>query len=392
MSDILYMAWRYLTYHKVKTGILVASVTLIVYLPVGLKVIVSQSAASLTARAEATPLIIGEKGSPLELVLNSLYFESNTPPRMKFLEANRVTESGLAIAIPLATRFHAQDQPIVGTSLDYFDFRCLRIANGRKLAMLGECVIGAQAAKTLGVGPGDFVISSPENVFDIAGVYPLKMPVTGVLAPSGTSDDLAVFVDVKTVWVIEGLAHGHQDMSRPEAAPGVLRREGNVVVANASVVQYTEITPDNVDSFHFHGDPGEFPITAVIAVPHDQKAGTLLRGRYLGDDERVQIVEPTSIMDQLLATIFTVQSYVLAAVAIVSASTLATAVLVFMLSFRLRRREIETMHRIGGAKRTVFTLMASEVVIVLVSGLVLAAALTLVTSQFGAAAIRSLIA
>jgi len=260
------------------------------------------------------------------------------------------------------------------------------------MAMLGECVVGARAARALGVCPDDFVISSPESVFDIAGVYPLKMRVAGVLAPTETPDDLAVFVDVKTAWVIEGLAHGHQDMSKPEAAPGVLRREGNVVVANASVVQYTEITPDNVDSFHFHGDPGGFPVTAVIAVPHDRKSGTLLRGRYLGDDERVQIVEPAGVMDQLLATIFTVQSYVLAAVAIVSASTLATAALVFMLSLRLRRREIETMHRIGGAKRTVFILLTSEVAIVLMSGLALATVLTLVTSRFGAAVIRSLIA
>ena len=72
MTDVLYLAWRYLVYHKIKTTVLVAAVAIIVYLPVGLNIIVSQSAKELTARAEATPLLVGAKGSPLELVLNSL--------------------------------------------------------------------------------------------------------------------------------------------------------------------------------------------------------------------------------------------------------------------------------------------------------------------------------
>ena len=75
MRDALYLAFRYLAYHKVKTAILVTSITLIVFLPVGLRVLVSQSEEQLTARAAATPLLVGAKGSPLELALNSLYFE-----------------------------------------------------------------------------------------------------------------------------------------------------------------------------------------------------------------------------------------------------------------------------------------------------------------------------
>ena len=90
MSDVLYLAWRYLAYHRVKTAVLVAAVAIIVYLPVGLNIIVSQSAKELTTRAQATPLLVGAKGSPLELVLNSLYFESDTPPAMRYAEVDRV--------------------------------------------------------------------------------------------------------------------------------------------------------------------------------------------------------------------------------------------------------------------------------------------------------------
>ncbi len=41
MNQILYLAWRYLAFHRLKTFILLTSITLILYLPVGLRVIVN---------------------------------------------------------------------------------------------------------------------------------------------------------------------------------------------------------------------------------------------------------------------------------------------------------------------------------------------------------------
>ena len=59
------------------------------------------------------------------------------------------------------------------------------------MAVLGECVLGSEVAEILGTEVGGTVISSPESVFDLAGTYPLKMEVVGVLAPSFTADDEA---------------------------------------------------------------------------------------------------------------------------------------------------------------------------------------------------------
>ena len=390
MRETLYLAWRYLAFHRVKTVILVAAITLIVFLPVGLRVIVDQSSRQLTARAEATPLVIGAKGSPTELTLNTLYFSSDVPARTTFSAASEVTATDLAAAIPMYVRFRVQGQPIVGTTLEYFEFRGLRVAHGRQLAVLGEAVLGSRAAERLGVGPGDHVISSPESVFDLAGVYPLRMPIVGVLQFSDSVDDDAVFVDVKTAWVVEGLGHGHQDLSQPEASAGVLRRQGNVVVGNASVMQYNEITPDNIDSFHFHGDLSDFPLTAVIVVPPDQRSSALLQGRYQSADLN-QIVSPSEVMDELLDTILTVEKFVIAGAVTVGLATLATAFLVFALSLRLRRRERETLFKIGGSRAAVATVMTSEIVGVLAVGVLLALLLTFLTQRYGDAIIRALI-
>jgi putative ABC transport system permease protein len=387
----LYLAWRYLAHHRLKTAILVASIALIVFLPLGLNVLVDESAQQLTARAEATPLLLGAKGSRLELALGSLYFGDETPEPISWQELERVADTALADPIPLYTRFQSGGHAIVGTSLEYFGFRGLHVAAGRLMAVLGECVVGAEAADRLGVGPGDTLVSSPESVFDLAGAYPLKMRVVGVLARSHGPDDRAIFVDVKTAWVMAGLGHGHQDLARPEASAALLSREGQRLVANASVREYNEITPENIDSFHFHGEPSGYPLTAVIPVPRDEKSRVLLMGRYESSEERVQIVRPVEVIDELLATVLTIRSYVVAAVGMVSIGTLASAALVFLLSLRLRRQEVETLRKIGASRASLATLLASEVVGVLLLAVLLAVLLTVFTHEFGSAAIRSLL-
>ena len=190
MMDSLYIAWRYVTWNRGKTLVLVTSITLIAFLPMTLQVLLNESEQQLHSCAVDTPLLLGARGSALDLVMNSLYFDDEMPQEISMQAVRQVEATGLGFPIPLYVRFQARGFPIVGTTLDYFDFRELQVAEGRMLAVLGESVIGADVAERLGVGAGDDLVSSPENLFDIAGIYPLKMKVTGVLARSHSPDDL----------------------------------------------------------------------------------------------------------------------------------------------------------------------------------------------------------
>lgn len=375
----LYMAWRYLLFHKVKTVVLIAAITLITYLPFAVHILVRASEAQMLARSQLTPLIIGQKGSALDLVLNTLYFTSKPPEEISMGEADRVDASGLAYAIPVYNRFVARDFPIVGTTVDYFSFRQLDIAAGRMLAVLGECVLGATVAATLGLAPGDTVISAPENPFDLAGVYPLKMHVVGVLNSSHTPDDRAVFVDIKTAWVIAGLGHGHTDLATTTDQQNILEQRDGTIVASAKVVQYTEITPDNIDSFHFHGDTSTFPLTAILAVPHDDKSSTLLRGRYLGETTPSQIVRPTEVIAALLQNVFKIKQVLDIIFTVVSAAMALAIVLIMTLSLRLRQPEIETMYKLGCSRLKMAELVAAELGSIVLLSLILTAGLTVAT-------------
>ncbi len=390
MISSFYIAWRYLAFNKVRSATLVACITLIAFLPMALQLLLDESQQLLQSRATSTPLLLGARGSALDLVMNSLYFDEQVPDVFTMQAAEDIMQSDLAYAIPLYVRFHARNSVIVGTTLDYFDFRGLQIAQGRMFAVLGEAVIGADVAEDYGLHPGDAIVSSPETLFDLAGVYPLKMAITGVLQRNHTSDDLAVFVDLKTAWVIEGLGHGHKDLTSTDDASVIMTRTEDSVTANAKLFQYTEVTEDNIDSFHFHGDLSAYPITAVLAVPDDVKSATLLRGRYL-ENPRYHIVRPKDVIAGLLENIFRIKSVIDSVIAIVGLATVMAIILVFALSVRLRQRELSTIFRLGCSRMTTVNLIVAEITLIVIASSIISAGLLYLVDANADTLVRQLV-
>lgn len=371
MTHALFLAVAYLRHHLLRTVILVLATAMIVVMPLMVRAVLDAAERLLATRADATPLVVGAKGSALDVLMNALYFTDDTPGALSMWANEDIWESGYAIAVPVLQRYRAQGFPVVGTTLDYFDMRGLTLDRGRSFAVLGEAVVGANVARRLGLDIGAKITSDPVNLFDLTGSYPLRMPVVGVLAASGSPDDDAVFADLKTVWVIEGLGHGHDDLvDRPEM---VLSDAGDNLAANSGLELYAEITPETAAGFHFHGDQGDYPITAVLAFPPDRRAATLLRGRYVLPELDEQIMVPGEVIDDLLSTIFKISRILDAVIVAAALAALIAIALAIFLSWQLRRAEIETIFKLGGRKSTAFRLVACELAIVLSIGIVVAA-------------------
>ena len=101
MLHSLYLAWRYILHNKIKTIIMVASITVIIYLPIGLNILVNQSEKQLMERASSTPLIVGAKGSSLDLAINTLYFEPADFDELTMLAVDKIYETEFAVPIPM---------------------------------------------------------------------------------------------------------------------------------------------------------------------------------------------------------------------------------------------------------------------------------------------------
>lgn len=314
----------------------------------------------------------------------AVYFSEDRAQPITRAAEDAVWDSGLALPIPLNAAFQTNGARIVGTSLDYFDFRGLTLAEGRQLAILGEAVLGAEVAERLGLGPGDTVVTAPENLFDLGGVYPLELQITGVLDATGTPDDEAVFTDVKTSWVIAGIGHGHDDVVTADA-------EGNIT-ANAAITEFQRITPENIDSFHFHGDAADYPLSAVIVAPYDTRSGTILRGRYLDPENPVQITDPSKVIAGLVDRIFRIAALLDAVTVNIGIAALGAIGLSLFLAWSLRAPEMMTARRLGAGRFTILRLACAEIVILLGCAAVLAAAIVFAVNENGTALVAWLLA
>jgi putative ABC transport system permease protein len=382
MKQSFYLAIKYLLYHRIRTLILLGSIGLILYLPAGLQRLITESETQMMARADATPLIVGAKGNSTDLVINTLYYEQTEIDPLDLRTLDELDETGFGYSIPMVSLFKARDFPIIGTNLDYFNFRNLSVQEGRNLRYVGECVLGERVAEDLNLRPGDSLVSSPENFLDLAGIYPLEMKVVGILESSNTPDDLAIFTDLKTNWIIMGLGHGHQDLQSVYDPTLVMDRDSTNVTASAKLFIYNKIDGKDGGSFHFHGDIKDYPVTSILFIPDNHKASTLLRGRFETGEMEDQIVVPSVVVDNLLQNIFRIKQIFNTVFILVGIATLFILGLIVILTLQLRKDELYTMFTIGSSRNKTIEIIGFELLITVVLSLAVALILFNLTGYF----------
>lgn len=360
------LAWRHARHHRGRTAIVLLCVAAAVALPLGVRVLVAEFRDELTQRAERTPMVVGAKGNRFDLTLALLYFRSADVDTISMADAARLRDARPGVVIPMNLRFTARTRPIVATTPEYAELRNLRPRVGTLPLALGEATLGHAAARDMGLSVGDHLFSDQRELFDIAKPQALKMRVVGVLQPTEGPDDDAVFVDLKTAWILEGLSHAHID---PAQAPErlVLDKTSAGPVLSEELIDFNEVTPQNINAFHLHAGEDRLPITGVIVVPESDRSGTILASQ-LNAGPRMQAVAPPDVVADLLAYVLRLRSIldgVSLLVAVLSASLFA---LVFALAVRVRAREFETYRRIGVARPTVAAIVIWEIAMILAAG------------------------
>lgn len=391
MKHALYLACRSLLWHRGRSLTVVISVAVTIWLPTTVHVLLSLFRIEIASRSDATPLIVGARGSRMDLVLHALYFKGAPRVETTMADAQPVTAASLGVPIPLHIRYRTQPRegidgvPIVGTSPEYFEFRKLNVQSGELPSLLGDCVVGARVATAMHLRTGDALFSAPRNAFDLAGEYPLKMKVTGILAAAHAPDDDAVFTDIRTAWIIDGIGHGHQELnSQTDAALLMKSSDTQTVTANAGVLPYTEVTPENIDSFHFHGEPNTFPLTAMIVVPADEKSRVRILGQFSSSDRPTQCLKPSEVVNELLSIVFRIEQLVWVCSIATGCATLLLLILVLVLSMRLRAEEMRTMFLLGCSRFTIVQLMGAEILLTVLAATVLAAGASWLTVTLAA--------
>lgn len=160
-------------------------------------------------------LVVGANGSPLQLILSSIY-QIDAPTGNIPLESIGMLRRDPSIAqvVPLALGDNFRGFRIVGTEPGYLGLYDARIASGRMFEATGEVVIGADVARRTGMTLGQrFVGSHGMGTEGEDGAHHDEHPMmaVGSLAPTGSVIDRLILANVESVWDVHGIGHDEHD-------------------------------------------------------------------------------------------------------------------------------------------------------------------------------------
>ena len=178
-----------------------------------------------------------------------------------------VTQTYESQVLPLYISHSASQTPIVGTNIDYFDVRSLKLKQVAYLWVSAKWSWERPRHRSL-ISKWDSIRSDLQNLYNLAGSYPMTLTVVGILEPSGTADDAIVVADLKTVWALDGLLHGHEEVTANNALNGDEAEENLEATA---IFMFSELSERNRDSFHLHGSVGEMPLVPSLYFQHSKK-------------------------------------------------------------------------------------------------------------------------
>jgi putative ABC transport system permease protein len=160
-----------------------------------------QLSRQLARDARGIDLVVGAKGSPLQLILSALYHvdvpTGNVPlAALDQLRRNRL----VAQVIPVSLGDNYQGFRIVGTEPALVEHYGVRFAAGASWSGPMQAVIGAEVARVTRLAVGG-VLDGTHGLAQGGAVHEeARYEVVGVLAPSGTVLDRLILTDKASVW------------------------------------------------------------------------------------------------------------------------------------------------------------------------------------------------
>src|SRR5690606_26943337 len=201
-------------------------------------------------------LVLGAKGSPLQLILSSVYQIDAPPgnipyPQTETWMQNPMVES----AVPLAYGDNYLGYKIVGTNDNYLKHFNLHLAEGIPFSKDFEVVVGAGIAKNIGLKIGDtfFGTHGDAEEGEVHDHHAYK--VVGILEPSGKVADQLILSNIESVWHMHDHDHeGHSEDEEHQHNEEINPHEGKEITAvflklrnNMAKMTWPRIIPQNTD-------------------------------------------------------------------------------------------------------------------------------------------------
>ncbi len=157
-------------------------------------------------------LVVGAKGSPLQLILSSVLHADAPTGNIPLEEAGKIAKHPLVEkTIPIALGDNFKGFRIVGTIPEYTELYHAQMFQGMMFSRPLDVVVGANVAAQTGLTLSD-------NFTGVHGFMHVghshdefKYTVTGILKPTGTIIDDLILTPIESVWLVHSDGHHHGD-------------------------------------------------------------------------------------------------------------------------------------------------------------------------------------
>ena len=315
---ILAIALKYLRGRQLASALTAVSIALGVGLAIASILIASAIKEGFVAGATDYNLVVGAKGSPTQLVLAVVFRMDVATPNIEYTIYQELKEDPrVDVAVPVMVGDAYQGFRYVATNTAYFAAfpwrrKTYSLSSGRFFrddpvdSPAYEAVLGAEAASRTGLRLGDRFYEGEEMA-----EHP--QTVVGILRPTHSADDRAIFISLSSFWGMNELAH-------------------------AMVVK---------------------PLTAVLVRP---KRLTDLPGlhREYNVVPETQAVLPSGVLLTIFNMMAVAQEALTMILAIVGVIVLLYVFVALYSATVERRREIATMRALGARRTTVLAIVLVE--------------------------------
>ncbi|WP_246516183.1 ABC transporter permease [Aequorivita echinoideorum] len=158
-------------------------------------------------------MVIGAKGSPLQLILSSVLHIDNPTGNISLKQAEEIAKNPLVkLAVPISYGDNYLGFRIVGTNSDFSKFFNAKLGTGRQVAAPLEVILGSEVASQANLKIGDTFLSSHGLAESTEDVHHHPMKVVGIYERTGKVIDRLIVSKLESIWEL----HHHEKASGHE--------------------------------------------------------------------------------------------------------------------------------------------------------------------------------
>lgn len=350
------VAWRSIQQRFLVSALTVVSMGLGVALVVVVLVVYGVVYQSFHRGGEGYDLIVGAKGGREQLVLNTVFYLSQPVGNIPYDFFEELTigkfASTVELAVPVCMGHNYQGFRVVGTvpemfgELKYRGDKSYEFAQGENFKAENhfDGVLGATAAARTKLLVGETFQAVHGS--GIGGrTHKQSFTVVGILAPTGTPVDRAVFVNM----------YGFHDIHHAESLTSGEESEHH--------------DGHEGDAHHEHFDQIKEITAALVCIQQYPPGRTDVVARAINKSQVAQAVVPARVIADLFESVVGKLQWILLGMAVLTTVVAGIGIMVSIYnSMSDRRHEIAVMRALGASRTTVMLIIMMESILLALMG------------------------